>query len=364
MRYFAAVLAAFLGVAVMATPAMSAPVGTPTFSYGGMTSPYHLYADVDRSKEVGLLLYLDGSGGYGIDNPNQAYLIDADGTAGMRQVAKDNNMVLLVPEAPAPGDGDGDNCWYNESTSPNATAKSDWLRALVDKVQAEQGVVKSRVATGGYSSGAQGLSRWFLPRHGTDIQTDGVNVLISFGGAPAASAGTPQFTQAYKDAVRFHWDIGTQDTTGAYSNTAQWGGRTGANWYKTNGFAVTENYPNIGHNRSDFAAIMRTQIAAHVRPAAAVGSTTPAAYDHQITAGSTSARLVVDIPTGAPRLTWRMSKDPITTQTGFYDYTDVEGQNVVINTTSTLLRNTIYYYQLESGSRGNVVAKGTFKTLP
>ncbi len=299
MRYLAAALAAFLGVAIMATPAMSAPVGTPTHTANGFTSPYLLYTDVDRTKEVGLLLWMDGSGGYGIDNPTSPYLIDSDGTAGMRQVARDNNMVLLVPEAPPPG-CPSDNCWYD---SANAIGKSDWLRSLVDKVQAEQSVVKSRVAIGGYSSGAQATTRYFGPRHGPAVQTDGVLVAVGGGGTPIA---TPTFTTAYKQAVVGVWNTGTADETSTYS--AYEDAQRGEAWYRGNGFVTDPTWPaGVGHSRGgEFDDIMRQAIAEHVRPAQTVGTTTPtpeeptapAPWETTVDPTRTGGTFKVNVPSG------------------------------------------------------------------
>ena len=108
---------------------------------------------------------------------------------------------------------------------------------------------------------------------------------------------------------------------------------------------------------------VRTTNGAVVIPPAAPAPPPP--YDHTIAPRATGATLTVDIPAGSPTLTWRMSKDPLSGgQTGFYDSTTAKGDNVVVNTTSTLLRGTRYYYQLESGNRSTVVASGTFTTLP
>lgn len=233
-----------------------------TFTAGGITSNYHIFAaNLDWTKNVGMLLWTDGSGGYGIDNPNSTYLLDADGASGMVAVARSNNMILLVPEAPAPGCDGYDNCWYNETTTPNAVTKAQWARSLVDYVYGQYDIYKDRVAIGGYSSGAQFTSRWFVPLHGPAIQTDGVFVPVAYGGAPA-SGNT--FTQAYKAAVVGYWNTGTADE--AYS-TANWGAIGGYNWYTSNGFTTKADWPaGVGHARDgQFDSIMAAQIAAYVR---------------------------------------------------------------------------------------------------
>lgn len=234
-----------------------------TYGAFGMVSTTHVFAaGLNPNKPLGLCVYMDGSGAHGLKNPNQPYLLDADGTAGLVAVAKKHNMVLVTPTAPPPSDSDGDNCWYNTSSTPNATAKSDWLRALIDSIYLDYNIDKSRVAIGGYSSGAQGTTRWFIPRHGAEIMTDGVFVAIGCGGAPYV---TPRWTQAFKDAVVGYWNTGQNDQ---FLNPAGYGSKAGVVAYTVAGFDVRTDWPaGVGHSRSDFARIMDAQITAHVRPA-------------------------------------------------------------------------------------------------
>ncbi len=275
----AMVLALGLGVASAAATSTGGSGGAlsnrlnQSFTANGITSSYHIFAaGLDWSRPVGLLLYTDGSGGYGLDNPNATYLLDADGSAGLVAVAKKHNMLLLTPIAPSPDCDGTDNCWYNTTGTPAAPAKADWARALVDHVYGQYQIDKTRVAIGGYSSGAQFTSRWFVPRHGAAVQEDGVLVPIAYGGAPAVAH---TFTPAYKANVVGHWNTGTSDA--AYS-TASHGAMGGHDWYRSNGFTTTSEWPaGVGHGRSgEFAGIMDRQIAAHVAPATSKATTTPA----------------------------------------------------------------------------------------
>ena len=62
-----------------------------SFTSNGYTSTYHLYAGgLDWSKSVGLLIYTDGSGEFGLKNPKSSYLLA--GSDGMIAVAKKHNM--------------------------------------------------------------------------------------------------------------------------------------------------------------------------------------------------------------------------------------------------------------------------------
>jgi len=285
-RALALFCAVLLSIMLAPAAAMAAPTGGSggaltnrlhqSFTANGITSKYHIFAaGLDWSKPVGLLLYTDGSGAYGLDNPNSTYLLDADGSAGLVAVAKKHNMLLLTPFAPSPSCDGADNCWYNTTGSPAAPAKADWARALVNHVYGQYSIDKARVAIGGYSSGAQFTTGWFVPRHGAAVQSDGVIVPIAYGRAPAV-ANT--FTAAYKANVVGHWNTGTSDA--AYT-TSSWGAIGGHNWYKANGFTTTAKWPaGVGHGRSgEFAGIMDAQIAAHV-PAGSQTTLKPVAGDH------------------------------------------------------------------------------------
>lgn len=336
------------------------------FSANGLTSDYHIFAEgLDWDKEVGLLLYTDGSGGYGIDNPNSTYLLDADGNNGLVAVAKEHNLLLVTPEAPGPGCDGTDNCWY-DSTAP---AKSDWARALVDQIYSQYDIETDRVAIGGYSSGAQFTSRWFVPRHGAAVQTDGVFVPIAYGGAPAVSA---DFPQAYKDAVHGYWNTGTSDT--AYS-TSSWGARGGYNWYTANGFDTSADWPSgVGHGRSgEFDDIMDAQITEHVRPAQDVGTTptpdpdpepdpdpAPTAYATTVTPEESGVTLVIEnVPANAPATYVRLTGPNRTT----YLYT-TEEPTADVTFTSLGTGGAEWSYEVYAGSStsGTPLASGTFNT--
>jgi hypothetical protein len=238
------------------------------FTAVGYTSDFHVFAaGLDWSKEVGLLLYTDGSGGYGIDNPNATYLLDADGTAGLVAVAKKHNLLLVTPEAPAPGCDGTDNCWYDSQ----AVGKANWARAVVDHIYTQYPISRERVVVSGYSSGAQFTTRWFVPAHGAAVQEDGLFFPIAYGGAPAVAA---TFPASYKAAVHGHWDTGTADS--AYS-TSSWGAIGGHSWYRANGFQTTSSWPSgVGHSRGgEFDTLLDQQITLHVRQPQAVGTPAP-----------------------------------------------------------------------------------------
>jgi hypothetical protein len=234
------------------------------FTANGLTSKYHVFAaGLDWTKPVGLLMYTDGSGAYGLDHPNGTYLLDADGANGLVAVAKKHNLLLVTPFAPPPNCDGADNCWYNESTSPNAVAKAGWSNALMTKIKTDYGITGPTVI-GGYSSGAQWTTRWFLPLYG-EAQNVRLAVAISYGGAPAV---TPHFTTTYKPSTVVSFDTGTADTKGSYPaySTGSWGAIGGYNWYTKNGFVTDHTWvQGEDHSRDgQFDGIMDREITQHL----------------------------------------------------------------------------------------------------
>jgi poly(3-hydroxybutyrate) depolymerase len=268
------VMAAAALVGITGTASAAGPMTDQTnlsFTANGVTSKYHLYAaGLDTTKPVGLLVYTDGSGEYGLKNPTSTYLLA--GTNGMVAVAKRNNMVLLTPLAPGAGCPDGDGtCWYQTSSGITSTAKAAWSKALVDAVEVDYAVDKNRVALGGYSSGAQWLTEYFGPAHANSVMNDGVAVAISYGGRPIAATNFPP---AFKAAVPFVWDVGSNDP--AYTGSGQYGVKAGYDWYTANGFTTELNVvPGGTHSRSgQFGPVMDREIQQHVPVAVAPAPTT------------------------------------------------------------------------------------------
>lgn len=239
----------------------------------GTSSTYHLFAEgLDWTKNVGLLVYTDGSGEWGLDAArlDHQYLLGTP--TGMRAVARRQNMILLTPKAPGNGclDGDG-TCWYddsNDGTSP--IQKLEWSNELIRYILTRYNIDRRRIAIGGYSSGAQWTTAWWGPRYASDVMLDGVAVAISYGGQPRVA---PRITAAYKAAVEHVWDVGTLDD--AYTQpTWDDGVQTGRAWYQGEGFAVTDLVlqQGAGHDRvstspTDFGPIMEREIIARVPPA-------------------------------------------------------------------------------------------------
>jgi poly(3-hydroxybutyrate) depolymerase len=236
------------------------------FSSAGVTSGYHVFAGgLDWSRPVGLVVYADGSGEYGLEHPGSRYLLG--GADGLVAVAKRQNMVLVTPRAPGGGCPDGDGvCWYQASSGITAVQKARWAEELVLQVLGDYPIDRARVAVGGYSSGAQLATRWWVPSGAAQRTMDaGVVVAISYGGVPDLPC---RASAEFRAAVHLHWDVGAADP--AYDGVGRYGVTAGHAWYTSRGFRTSLSVaPGVGHDRDgEFGAIMEAQIQRHLGPGA------------------------------------------------------------------------------------------------
>lgn len=228
-----------------------------TYTSNNITSKYHLYASgLDWTKPVGLIVYTDGSGEYGLKNPNSTYLLG--GSNGLIAVAKRNNMVLLTPLAPGGGCTDGDgSCWYLPSSGITAAQKTAWSAALIKYVQSQYPLNLNKVVLAGYSSGAQWTTEFIGPRYASSLMTDGLLLAISYGGQPIL---TPTWTQTFKENVNVFWNVGDKDP--AWRGAGRYDADSGYQWYRNAGFQTKITVvPNTTHNRSrQFGLIVENAI--------------------------------------------------------------------------------------------------------
>lgn len=306
-------LALSLCASLPAIAASSGGSGGPTtdrtnqaFTGSKYTSSYHIYAaGLDWSKPVGMLIYADGSGEYGLKNPGSTYLLA--GADGLINVAKRNNMLLLTPLSPnkACSDGDG-SCWY--MGDPVGYAK--WAEELVTHVQSLYPIEKDRVAFGGYSSGAQLATEWWVPSGAAQrTMSDGVVVAISYGGSPKMSE--INYDANFKSRIHMNWNVGSRDS--AYTTNGSYGVKAGYNHYTNKAFATSLHViDGMGHSRNDFGKVMEAQIKQHV-PATGSGPNPPpppppppqpSPFQTTVQPGSTSATFLVDVPANTQPATY------------------------------------------------------------
>jgi hypothetical protein len=206
-----------------------------------------------------MLVYGDGSGEYGLKNPSSTYLLS--GTNGLINVAKRNNLMLLTPFSPnkACSDGDG-SCWY----LGDPVGYAAWAEELVTYIQSQYVIDKTRIAFGGYSSGAQLATEYWTPSGAAQrTMTDGVIVAISYGGSPKMTEIA--YSGSFKANVHMNWNTGANDS--AYTTSSSYGVMAGYNHFTNDNFDTSlDVIPGMGHSRSDFGLVMEAQIQQHLPP--------------------------------------------------------------------------------------------------
>jgi hypothetical protein len=199
----------------------------------GQTGRYLRYAGgIDPSRQVGLVVYVDGTGEYGVDNPGSSYALG--GPSGLVATAKARNMITLAVESP----NQSCECWHTGDTA----AYADFLANLVEKQLTAYPI--GEVWLAGFSSGAQEITRFLVPRHPELLRVGGGWVVFGGGGPPAGSGAA--VTADRMAGVRGHWYTGTADT--AVPLDASWGARAGKSWYAARGVTTTSEFPSgVGH---------------------------------------------------------------------------------------------------------------------
>jgi hypothetical protein len=239
--------------------------GRPKFTANGYTSTYLLYADgLDHTKSIGLLIYTDGSGEYGLKHPSDPYLLG--GIGGLISVAKKHNMVLLTPLSPNKHCADGEgSCWY----MGDSVGYAGWAESLVKKIQSQYPIDTKRIAFGGYSSGAQLATEWWVPSGAAQrTMESGVIVAISYGGSPKMPETL--YTPSFKASVHMNWNVGSKDPS--YDKDGKYSVKVGYDHYTQAGFKTSlDIVPGLGHDRDGtFGGVMDAQITKHVPPATAI----------------------------------------------------------------------------------------------
>jgi hypothetical protein len=214
---------------------------TASFSAAGHTANYLIYAEgIDTSRPVGLLVYADGTGEYGLQNPTSSYAIG--GSAGLAAVARAHNMVLVAPFSP----NTSCRCWEQG----DAAGYANYLAALIGAVQAQYGT--DDLWMSGYSSGAQAATRFLFPAHPELWAGGGGVIAIGGGGAPAGRATS--IPASIRDNVVLRWDTGALDTGsngGFNALSGSYGAQAGERWYAGQGFDTAIVVPaGVGHGRS------------------------------------------------------------------------------------------------------------------
>jgi hypothetical protein len=214
---------------------------TSSYSAAGHTADYRVFAEgIDTARPVGLLVYIDGTGEYGVENPTSSYAIG--GSAGLAAVARAHNMVLVAPFSP----NRSCECWEQG----DAAGYAKYLASLIGAVQAQYSADDLWVA--GYSSGSQAATRFLFPVHPGLWARGGGVIAIGGGGAPASRSTS--IPASIRDAVVMRWDTGALDTGsggGFNALSGPYGAQAGERWYAGQGFDTAIVVPaGVGHARN------------------------------------------------------------------------------------------------------------------
>ena len=192
----------------------------------GSSSTYHLFTSkIADGKVKGVVVYLDGDGQNGVKNPESPYALGGD--TGVVAEAGSRGFAVIAPLPPG-----GESTWYG-----NGEKNAAYVADLVKKVKGELNVTETWLL--GFSGGAQGITKFYLPAHG-DTLSGGGGVVITGGGGPAGGA---EKSEAPK-SIPVLFLTGDQDTgTGSENYDALADSKKGAAEYKAAGFAVTEEHP-------------------------------------------------------------------------------------------------------------------------
>lgn len=238
-------------------PQAQAAVASATYqayTYGGVTSHYHVYATgIDWSQPVGVLFFFDGD--YPTPDLSRVHFPQHASLTSLAAEANSRNMVfvpVISPDKNASGHGI---TWWE-----NMDFNGDWFRSFAQHFIAQSGINPAQVWTLGHSGGAEfqtfelGADRTSAWRRG------GGNVIVGGGGfnttSPALLGSLYRADPATK-AMPWNWYVGALDGLnqgGTYGWSAKEAAYRGRETYRTHGFTNTSLHelPGIHHYNYDF----------------------------------------------------------------------------------------------------------------
>lgn len=202
----------------------------------GTRSTYHLFGSKVQGTVRGLVVFLDGDGQNGHDNPDSAYALG--GPQGVVAQAGAKGYAVLSIRTP----DSGSKTWWRDG-SRNAAYAAD----LIQKVKGETGA--GQVTALGFSGGSQLITKYLIPAH-PGLLTQAV---VTGGGGPPE--GDPP-----KTGTRVHWHTGAADTAADYDAISD--AKRGAAAYQKSGAQVSTSWPaGVTHDLSgQFGRIIAAQL--------------------------------------------------------------------------------------------------------
>lgn len=343
----------------------------PYTASNGASSNYHYYpSGVPGS---GLVVYLDGDGQWGHNNPSSSYALG--GSQGIVSQARARGLDVMSVHTP-----NRDKTWWTDCNRNAA-----YLQDLLTKVKSEKNINNSDVWITGFSGGAQFTTQCYLPKHANSI-TDGGTIVFGGGGKPYTTV-TP-FTPETKANLSLNWITGADDTAANSPERydALWYAKDGAKWYRNAGFSTWEHYPaGVDHNDigGQFGAYIGSVIdrdrASTPTPPPPTDPTPPTEPEPTpdpdpsepapITTWKTTVKVARDyaditviVPSGAKNNTTVWIDGP--NGTYWYEYIKGRGTKTVRmgDPGDMLSPNTTYTYKVTN--HGKTYATGKFTTLP
>lgn len=162
-------------------------------SKDGVKGEYLIYP---TEKSKGVLVWLHGDGAYEFNHPNsQEYLAGEDG---IKQVAKEKNLTLIVPETVS-----NDDTWWK-----NGEENTDYLVELISSIPKHE-----NLWIGSFSGGSETTTTWLLDRlPEMNVETGGA-VLFGGGGSPKKEGITQSLkkNEHVKGSFPLTWIVGEED---------------------------------------------------------------------------------------------------------------------------------------------------------
>lgn len=232
-------------------PMVSLPSDRRAASYtdqAGTRSTYHLFTSSVSGPVKGLVVYLDGDGMFGHNNPGSTWALG--GGKGIVAQAGARGYATLSVRTP---DSSG-TFWRNGAKN------AAYVTSLIKQVRKETGASATWLV--GFSGGSQLITQFLLPAHSADFTSGGA--VITGGGGSPRSVPTP-FAAESKANFPLHWYTGSLDdgrnTSDGYNALAD--AKRGSAYYAAAGFTTSREEPaGLDHNAlgTRFGTAMAAQI--------------------------------------------------------------------------------------------------------
>lgn len=220
----------------------------PYTDENGVSSQYHIFADnIDKSKPVGVLYYLEGDSISKLGSPN-GYLKTV-----LAPQAAAKNMILVAPISPNRNGGAGHT--WRLTYDRNAA----WFRSLARHLTRTFKLDVNNVWTLGFSGGAEFTTLRLAREDHVGWFNRGGAVIVG-GGTPVIS-GAPSISMSVPMKSNYKMVFFTGDADGPYaSGSGSWSALSasarGYDYFKSNGYRTSRYIvPNQNHYNYDFAGL-------------------------------------------------------------------------------------------------------------